>query len=148
MEEAEEKSRGFKVEDRRRFSPEGESRVGVDNSTETQSAGVENAQGEGRSAVERREERGGSASAADAVTFSGFLLGLSTQAIIHLGEMPDPVTGETNRNLEAARQLIDLLGVIKEKTRGNLDKAEQGMIDEILFDLRMRYVELAKPSGV
>jgi uncharacterized membrane protein len=76
-----------------------------------------------------------------------FLVGLSTQVLVHLGEIPDPGTGQIQRDLEAAQNIIDLIGIIRDKTRGNLDKDEQPMIDNILFDLRMRYVELAKPSG-
>jgi hypothetical protein len=74
-------------------------------------------------------------------------VGLSTQALVHLGEIPDPGDGQLQRDLEAARQIIDLIGVIRDKTHGNLDKDEQAMIDAILFDLRMKYVELAKSPG-
>jgi hypothetical protein len=78
------------------------------------------------------------------VTFSTFVLGLSTQALFHLGEVPDPVTRQTARDLVAAKQVIDILGVLREKTRNNLQAGEETLLDSVLYDLRMRYVELAR----
>ena len=88
------------------------------------------------------------ASAADVhdapVTFSTFVLGLSTQALVHLGEIADPVTAQTSTDLVAAKQVIDLLGMLVEKTQGNLDEAERGLVESMLYDLRMRYVDLMR----
>jgi hypothetical protein len=78
------------------------------------------------------------------VTFSSFLLGLSTQALLHLGEIPDPGSGRVEADLIAAKQVIDILGILEAKTRGNLDQAEQGLVESVLYDLRIRYVELAR----
>jgi hypothetical protein len=77
------------------------------------------------------------------MSFASFLVGLSAQALMHLGEVPDPVSGEVHRDLPGAQQLIDLIGILQEKTRGNLDPSEASMLEAILFDLRMKYVELA-----
>jgi hypothetical protein len=61
-----------------------------------------------------------------------------------LGEIPNPVDQQTVADLPAARQLIDILGVLRDKTRGNLDAEEQALLDHVLYDLRMRYVEAAQ----
>lgn len=86
----------------------------------------------------------GDASGDVVVTFSTFLLGLSTQALLHLGEIPNPVSGQLEPDLVAAKQVIDILGVLQAKTRGNLDEAEQGLVESVLYDLRIRYVEIAR----
>ena len=80
----------------------------------------------------------------DIVSFSSFLLGLSTQALLHLGEIEIPVSGRVERDLGAAKHVIDILGILKDKTRGNLEQAEQQLLDAVLYDLRMRYVELVQ----
>jgi hypothetical protein len=67
--------------------------------------------------------------------------------LLHLGEIPDPTTNNPVRDLIAAQQLIDILGLLRDKTRGNLDRDEAGLLDSILFDLRMKYVEIARNQG-
>ena len=86
---------------------------------------------------------------AEGVTFSTFVLGLSTQALLHLGEIEDPTTGSRNCDLLAAKQMIDILGVLDAKTRGNLEQNEEELLGGVLYDLRMRYVELVQrnPKG-
>jgi hypothetical protein len=60
---------------------------------------------------------------------------------VHFGDYPDPVTGETKPpNLEAASQMIDILAMLELKTRGNLTAQERSLLDQVLYDLRMRYV--------
>jgi len=78
------------------------------------------------------------------MTFASFIISLNTSALIHLGLLPDPSTGQTHKEPELARQTIDLLGILKEKTRNNLDKDEQDLLDNLLFDLRLKFVELCK----
>ena len=75
------------------------------------------------------------------LTFASFLISLSSSAFIHLGDMPDPVSGETDKNLPLAKQTIDLLGLLREKTRNNLLEEEDKLFDHLLYDLRMRYVK-------
>jgi hypothetical protein len=79
--------------------------------------------------------------------FTTFILSLSHSALMHLGEAPHPETGEIEKNLPLARQTIDLVGMLEEKTRGNLSGEEERLVAQILFDLRMRFVELSKSSG-
>lgn len=80
-----------------------------------------------------------------AVTFLGFILSLAHTAAVHFGDVPDPVTGETiPANLPAAQQMIDILSLLEEKTRGNLTAEERQFLDQILYELRLRYVEASK----
>ena len=78
------------------------------------------------------------------MNFANFLLSLSTSALIQLGEIPDPVTKQPVKELTLAKQTIDLIGMLQEKTKGNLTPEEGKMIEYILYDLRMRYVKAAK----
>jgi hypothetical protein len=78
------------------------------------------------------------------VDFSTFVLSLSHSALMHRGVAPTPETGAIELNLALARQTIDLVGMLEEKTRGNLTGDEERLIGQILFDLRMRYVERSK----
>ncbi len=75
------------------------------------------------------------------ITFSNLIFSFSTSALIQLGEIEDPVTKKRDKNLPLAKQTIDLIGMLKEKTKGNLTPEEERLIDNILFDLRMRYVK-------
>lgn len=75
------------------------------------------------------------------VTFSNFVFSLSTQALIQLGEIQDPESKKTVKHLSLAKHTIDLIGMLKEKTTGNLTKEEQALVDSALYDLRMRYVK-------
>jgi Domain of unknown function (DUF1844) len=95
-----------------------------------------------------REPAGkGEPEAADRIpdmTFPGFVIGIGTQAMLALGQFPDPQTGRAAVDLSAARQLIDVLGILEEKTKGNLDKQEMDLLNHLLFDLRTKFVEQSK----
>jgi uncharacterized protein DUF1844 len=80
------------------------------------------------------------------VDFSTFVLSLSHSALMHLGQAPHPETGTLETSLPLARQTIDLLGMLEEKTKGNLSGDEERLLTQILFDLRMRFVEVSKPK--
>lgn len=75
--------------------------------------------------------------------FSTFVLGIIGTAYVHLGDAPSP-DGASGNNLVLARQDIDLLGLLQEKTRGNLTGDEERLLDQALYDLRMRYLEVSK----
>lgn len=75
------------------------------------------------------------------INFINFLFSISTSALIQLGEIQDPVSQQTAKNLPLAKQTIDLIGMLKEKTKGNLTPEEAKLIENILFDLRMRYLK-------
>ena len=75
------------------------------------------------------------------LTFSAFVYSLSTSALVHLGEIPEPVTEKMDKNLPLAKQTIDILGILQEKTKGNLTQEEENLLNSFLYDLRMRYVK-------
>jgi hypothetical protein len=80
------------------------------------------------------------ADAADGINFASFLISLGTQAFMHLGDIPNPVTQQRDKDLPAAKQMIDLLGIIETKTKGNLTPDEERLLRQLLMDLRLRYV--------
>ncbi len=75
------------------------------------------------------------------ITFSNFVLSLSTSAFLHFGDFPDPISGKAQKDLQAAKQTIDMLDMINEKTKGNLDDQEKNLIQGVLYELKMRYVK-------
>ncbi len=77
------------------------------------------------------------------INFEHFLLSLSTSALLHLGEIPDPETNAKKVDLVQAKQSIDILGLLRDKTKGNLTENEQTLIDSMLRELRMRFVQLS-----
>ncbi len=86
------------------------------------------------------------------LSFEQFLMSLSTAALLHLGEVPHPETNQKKVDLPQAKQTIDILGLLREKTAGNLTDGEQRLLDVMLAELRMRYLSLANaatatPSG-
>ena len=84
--------------------------------------------------MENQEEGG--------ITFTGFLLSLATTAAVHFGDIADPTTGErAEPNLMAAGQMIEIIAMLHEKTKGNLIEPEERLIDDLLYELRMRFVQ-------
>jgi hypothetical protein len=151
MEEQEDK-RGFKVQDRRRFSPEGEAKPGADTPEASEpldlkSKPAESASEQVAAPHAATAQPGGSRQSSEPppeLTFAAFLWSLSEQALAALGEMPDPVSGKVSRDLTMAQQMIDIIIMLRDKTRGNLDPHEQALLKEILSGLQMKYVELAR----
>lgn len=80
----------------------------------------------------------------DQLTFSTFILSLSTSVLVSLGELPDPLKNEESLNLPLAKQTISLIEMLNDKTKGNLAEEEERLVSNILYDLRMKYVEAAK----
>ena len=78
------------------------------------------------------------------IDFATFVLSLSHSTLVHLGDAPNPVNGSTDRNLPMARQTIDLLGLLEQKTQGNLTGEEERALQQALYDLRLRYVEVSR----
>ena len=77
-----------------------------------------------------------------ALSFMGFVLSLASTAAIHFGDMPDPITGERSAvNLDGAAQMIEILALMEQKTRGNLTAEEREVLNQVLYELRLRFVE-------
>jgi hypothetical protein len=79
-------------------------------------------------------------------TFAQFLTGLATQALLALGEVENPLTGKREVDLPAAKYVIDVVALLKEKTSGNLDEQEQALVAQLLTELRLKFVKLAGAS--
>jgi hypothetical protein len=119
---------GFIVKDKRTFDTEGKVR------------------GESKKVKEeevKEEEKKGAAPLPE-VNFSSFLLSLSSSTLLHLGEIADPQSGEKKKDLALAKQSIDIIVLLRDKTKGNLTQEEEKLLDHLLYDLRMRFVEASK----
>lgn len=141
--EEQESGRGFRVQDRRRFA----SSTGEDRVDGAEQKPVESPEQNDLNAGQPADVGGPYTAkdhAHDPISFSGFILGLTTQALMFMGEISHPQGQKQISDLGAARQMIDLLAMLKEKTKGNLDTAEDAMLENALFDLRLRYIEIAK----
>jgi len=147
-----ESEKPFKVQDRRRFSSTGEARPDSEvEAAETPPSAAAPESPPSAAAPEPPADAAAQAPTADdyaahsgehaELTFATFVISLSTQALALLGEIPDPIQGRTVVDLEGARQFIDILGILQDKTRGNLDARENALLDGALYDLRMKYVE-------
>jgi hypothetical protein len=181
MEREEEKPKAFTINDRRRFSsegdlkpefretadkapssepppiifagasptaePAGETAVHGDPHARDASHGEETGHGHVHRPGDPPHDHSAHAGATAEITFGTFLVGLSTQALMHLGDIPDPQTGRPEQDLVGAQQLIDIIGMLDQKTRGNLDNEEAQLIKAILYELRMKYVDRAKGRG-
>lgn len=149
MEESESKE-GFKVSDKRRFTPEGENRG--DEKSEASSAGEQVVQDAQRPAVEQEkndsQRETGSAGQKQPppppLDFSSFILGMAQTALFQLGLIKVSDEQEPKKDLQAARQTIDFITLLEEKTRGNLTDAEKKILSETLFQLRIAFVESSK----
>ena len=83
-----------------------------------------------------------------AASFSDFLLWMATMIAVQFGDLPHPETGQPlEPNLPAARHFIDIMGMLQEKTAGNLTPQEEKLIDELLFELRRRFLEAQSGQG-
>lgn len=134
-EKAEEiKGEGFTIIDKRR-RPEDQSEGSSDKASETEKAEEKPAEGKNSLPVDDSFRE---------VDFSSFIFSLSTSALIHLGSIQNPISKKTEKNLPLAKQTIDLLGILQDKTKGNLTKEEEEFLNNILYDLRMRYVKESK----
>jgi len=133
-----EDEKGFVIKDRRRFDDSGQARPEAPGE---EAAKPQEAKPEAKGAAPEPEKPGvqGQASLPD-LNFSTFVFSLGTSAMVHFGDFPDPVTKKAERNLEAAKQTIDILGILKDKTKGNLSDEEDRLLESLLYELRMRYV--------
>ncbi len=78
------------------------------------------------------------------VTFSTFIMSLNTSVLYHLGEIADPETGAKTVNIDLARHAIDTLVILEQKTKGNLTEEESELLKNILYDVKMRFVNAVK----
>ena len=142
MADEEIEGKGFIIKDRRRFTEEGETKE--ETKPEDQAEGPEDTIQEEAEDKAKEEEKKAEEMPLPEINFSTFVFSLNTSALLHLGEVPDPATGKEQEDLPMAKQTIDLIAMLEEKTRGNLTPDEENLVKHILYDLRLRYVQKAK----
>jgi hypothetical protein len=136
--EEEKKEKGFVIKDRRLFDESGSVR---EEETPKEQKKPETAAHETQSAPEGAATPETDSAPLPEINFASFLFSLSTTAMYHFGDFPDPVTKESRRNLPAAKQTIDILSILKTKTEGNLEEDEKQLLEGILYELQMRFVK-------
>jgi hypothetical protein len=129
-----EEEKGFVIKDRRSFDERGDLKG---------EGGEKQPAREEKKEEKKQEARSGEGQRTmlPEVNFSYFLISLSSSALLHMGEIADPQTGEKRKDLPIAKHTIDTIAMLKEKTKGNLTDEEQKALDSILADLRWRYVK-------
>jgi hypothetical protein len=105
---------------------------------------VKRNEADGTDADEAPETHGVGDESLPRMDFAMFVMSLNHSALVHLGATSNPETGRIESNLPLARQTIDLITMLEEKTRGNLSGEEERLVGQVLFELRMHYVELQK----
>jgi hypothetical protein len=136
-----EEEKGFTIKDKRSFDEQGNPLTSEQTENKTAAAGESRTAEENKSPRTGEKASGRQADSAPEINFSSFVLSLSTSVLYHFGEVPDPITNKKQRNLMLAKQTIDILGILREKTAGNLTKEEESLLTNLLYDLRMRYVK-------
>ena len=133
--------RPFKVEDRRRFTASGEPREPEGAVPPGAAAAAEDALRDGPATPGTEEQR---PTRPQKIDFLTFVVSLGSSALVHLGDAPNPETGKLEKNLVLARETIDVLSMLQEKTKGNLTPEEERFLGSLLYDLRLRYVEAVR----
>jgi hypothetical protein len=137
--EEEKKSKSFVIRDKRIFDETGDMRTPEDSTADakpTETNGQVQVEATSEEPMEPPIEEMRSE-----VNFINFILSLGTTAMYHFGDFPDPVSRKAQKNLAAAKETIDILGMLRSKTEGNLDDNEKSLLEGLLFELRMRYVK-------
>lgn len=141
----EQEEKGFVFKDRRKISLDESEREHRGERTDApDSAGgrQEQAKQQFDEAAKSSAEKQGRVSLPE-VSFSTFIFSLSSSALVHLGEIPEPDSKSVNLDLAMAKQIIDTLGMLQDKTKGNLEPEEEKLLKTVLYDLRLRFVQKA-----
>ncbi|MBI4237119.1 MAG: DUF1844 domain-containing protein [Deltaproteobacteria bacterium] len=142
-----EKDAGLKVVDRRAFDESGAPRTVEETVAEAAPVPPPPPQTPAAETSAPKTETGGAPRGSlQQLSFGHFCLSLAGSTQVALGLIPNPQTNLTTKDLGAARQTIDLLGMLQEKTKGNLTTEEAGLLEELLYTLRMQYIEVTKPK--
>jgi hypothetical protein len=125
--------KGFVIKDKRSFDAEGELK-------EEEKPEGKKETGE-KAAGERPAEEDTQRGPLPEVNFISLIFSLSSSALLHVGEIADPQTGQKNKDLPLAKHSIDTIAMLSEKTKGNLTDEEEKFVSNVLTDLRLRYVK-------
>jgi hypothetical protein len=149
MSENKEEKKDFVIKDRRIFAEgklDAEEKEGKEEKEEKKDKEAAPVDAEKEAGAEKTSEE----TAADTqepppqfpeISFATFVASLNASALLHLGAIEDPSSGKKNKNLPMAKQTIDILNMLQEKTSGNLSQEEENMLKNILYDLRIMYVK-------
>ena len=132
---------GFIVKDKRTFDSEGKVKEEFKKAPDSEEAVKEEGEKDAGEQAWKKEQE---TPPLPEVNFSSFLLSLSSSALLHLGEIADPQSGEKKKDLALAKQSIDIIGILKDKTKGNLSEEEENLLQNLLYDLQMRFVTASK----
>ena len=132
-----EEEKGFVIKDRRIFSEDSLDRDEKDREAEPSGEATQTQEPEDAS----KPEKPGETSQLPEINFATFIFSLNSSVLVHLGIIEDPANGKKEKNLPIAKQTIDILGMLDEKTKGNLSKDEENLLKNILHDLRLMYVK-------
>ena len=135
--------KGFVIKDRRMFSEEGQESKETEAEAKPEEAEQPEAQTEegDKQASEAAEQAPADEAPLPEVNFSTFVISLNASALVHLGAIEDPASGAKTKNLPMAKQTIDMLSMLEEKTQGNLTSEEENILKSVLYDLRILYVK-------
>ena len=137
MSDTNNESKGFKVVDRRRFESDGDTKP-------EETPRTEPAPEQRQESSSAAEQPSGEHEKLPPMDFQSLIVSLATQALVLLGEIPDPTNRQLSLNLDAARQTIDLIALLQEKTKGNLTPEEDHLIEDALANLQLVFVRKVK----
>jgi len=137
-----EKNKGFIIKDKRTFSEKNENQDIIDDKIDSEKTKTKSQALKGDNSSEKTETE----IPLPEINFSTFIISLNASALVHLGVIKDPATNEKIMNLALGKQTIDILGMLEEKTKGNLTADEVEILKNILYNLRMAYVKQKKAN--
>jgi len=129
----EQEEQGFRVTDKRGFREDGESHAPEGSEKEEDKTG-------GEPASSTSDKPGQEAPPLPPIDFPSYILSYYTQGLVLMGEVPNPYTNKKEEDVEAARHTIDILSMLEQKTKGNLAKDEQQLLESVLYELRMKFM--------
>lgn len=142
MPKEEEQDQSFRVTDKRLFTEDGALRSDTTQAEQKEVQSPETPEDKNRNAKPVEPPPGTGAH----IDFPSYILSYYTQCLVLLGEVPNPYTNKKEEDLEAARHTVDILGMLKEKTQGNLAPEEQQLLESVLYEVRLKY--MAKVSQI
>ena len=127
----EQEEQSFRVTDKRGFSEDG---TPVENSEKAEQ------KQDNQSAAASEKTPAGNESSRRPIDFPSYLLSYYTQGLVLLGEIPNPYTNKKEEDVEAAQHIIDILSMLEQRTKGNLDSQEEKLLENVLYELRMKFM--------
>jgi hypothetical protein len=128
----EQEQESFRITDKRGFREDGEER--------TPDAAVQEGKAKDVSSKPEQKSAGQDAQQRPPIDFPSYILSYYTQGLVLLGEVPNPYTNKKEEDAEAAQHTVDILAMLQQKTKGNLSKEEEQLLETVLYELRMKFM--------